>query len=43
MNNSNVSKWSLSSRIFHWISAVLLLITWVMILLHENLDSNLYI
>ena len=43
MNNSTVSKWSLSSRIFHWISAVLLLITWVMILLYENLDSNLYI
>ena len=36
MNNSNVSKWSLSSRIFHWISALLLLV-------YENLDGSLYI
>ncbi len=43
MNNPTISKWSLSSRIFHWISALLLLITWVMILLHDNLDSNTYI
>ena len=45
MNNANlnVSKWSASSRIFHWISAVLLLVTWIMILLHQNLDSNSYI
>lgn len=41
--NSNVSKWSVSSRVFHWISAILLLVTWVMILLYDNLDSNLYI
>lgn len=41
--NSNVSKWSVSSRIFHWISAALLLTTWIMILLYENLDSNLFI
>lgn len=43
MNNANVSKWSISSRIFHWISAVLLLVTWTMIFLHENLDSGAYI
>ncbi|MEG9303196.1 cytochrome b [Psychrobacter celer] len=45
MNNtqSNMSKWSVTSRVFHWISAVLLLITWILILLYENLDSNLYI
>ncbi len=41
--NSNVSKWPVSSRIFHWISAVLLLVTWIMILLYDNLDNNLYI
>lgn len=41
--NLHLSKWSISSRIFHWISAILLLVTWVMILLHDNLDSNLYI
>ncbi|WP_201592178.1 cytochrome b [Psychrobacter fozii] len=42
MSNMN-SKWSVSSRIFHWISAVLLLITWTMMLLNNNLDSNIYI
>ena len=42
-SNSNVSKWPVSSRIFHWISAVLLLVTWIMILLYDNLDNNLYI
>ena len=41
--DSNISKWPVSSRIFHWISALLLLITWIMMLLHENIDSNLYI
>lgn len=42
MSNTN-SKWSVSSRIFHWISAVLLLITWIMMLLNNNFDSNIYI
>ncbi|MDN3397541.1 cytochrome b [Psychrobacter sp. APC 3426] len=41
--NSNLSKWSVTSRLFHWVSAVLLLVTWIMILLYDNLDSNLYI
>ena len=41
--NANVSKWSVASRLFHWISAVLLLITWIMMLLYQNLDNNLYI
>ncbi|WP_201615956.1 cytochrome b [Psychrobacter immobilis] len=41
--NTNVSKWSVASRLFHWISAVLLLITWIMMLLYQNLDNNLYI
>ena len=45
MNNthSNLTKWSFASRFFHWISAILLLITWTMIFLYDNLDSNLYI
>ena len=45
MNNthSNLTKWSFASRFFHWISAILLLITWTMILLYDNLDSKLYI
>ena len=41
--NSTLSKWSVSSRIFHWISAVLLLVTWLMMFLNNNFDSSLYI
>ncbi|WP_350656037.1 cytochrome b [Psychrobacter sp. S1-30-MNA-CIBAN-0213] len=41
--NSNVKKWSVSSRLFHWISAILLLVTWIMMLLYRNFDSSLYI
>ncbi|WP_199507625.1 MULTISPECIES: cytochrome b [unclassified Psychrobacter] len=41
-SNSTVQKWSVSSRIFHWISAVLLLITWGMILLNENIGGSSY-
>lgn len=45
MNNFNVTvkKWSLSSRIFHWISAILLLVTWALMLLYHNTDHDLYI
>lgn len=45
MNNThpNLVKWSVTSRLFHWVSAILLLITWVMMLLYNNLDSKLYI
>ncbi len=45
MNNvdANVSKWSIASRLFHWISAVLLLVTWLMMLFYQNLNDNLYI
>ncbi|OXL25401.1 cytochrome b [Psychrobacter sp. DAB_AL32B] len=45
MNNtrSNLTKWSATSRLFHWISAILLLITWMMMLLYNNLDSKVYI
>ncbi|OLF38943.1 MULTISPECIES: cytochrome b [unclassified Psychrobacter] len=42
-NNSNVQKWSASSRLFHWVSAILLVVTWVMMFLHNNSDSNIYI
>ncbi len=41
--NSNLTKWSATSRVFHWISAILLLITWAMMLLYTNLDSKVYI
>ena len=40
---SHVAKWPISSRIFHWISAALLLVTWSMILLYEYLGGNSYI
>src|SRR5699024_11641302 len=45
MNNihSNLTKWSVASRIFHWVSAILLLFTWIRILLYDNLDSKVYI
>ncbi len=45
MNNSNppVQKWSASSRVFHWISALLLVITWVLILIYDSTDGRLYI
>jgi len=45
MSNTNLSlsKWSVSSRIFHWISAALLLVTWGMMFLNNNFDNNLYI
>jgi len=38
-----VQKWSVSSRLFHWISAILLLVTWIMMLLYINFDSSVYI
>lgn len=38
-----IQKWALSSRIFHWVSVVLLLVTWGMIVLNENADSFTYI
>ena len=41
--HSNPTKWSFASRFFHWFSAFLFLITWTMIFLYDNLDSNLYI
>jgi len=42
-SNANLQKWPLSSRIFHWISALLLLITWGMVLLYDQSESKLYI
>ena len=39
----NVQKWSASSRIFHWISAVLLLITWLLMLAYGYNESKIYI
>lgn len=39
----SVQKWPVSSRIFHWISALLLLVTWILILLYGNTDSKIYI
>ncbi|WP_201533373.1 cytochrome b [Psychrobacter ciconiae] len=42
-NQVKLQKWSLSSRIFHWISALLLLITWILMLLYDQSESKLFI
>lgn len=38
-----IQKWALSSRIFHWVSVVLLFVTWVMIVLDKDADTTTYI
>ena len=38
-----VQKWPVSSRIFHWISAILLLITWILMVIYQNNEQDLYI
>lgn len=37
------TKWAISVRIFHWLGALLLLVTWVMIKLDENAVDDTYI
>ncbi|WP_201556464.1 cytochrome b [Psychrobacter sp. 72-O-c] len=41
--NPNATKWPLSSRLFHWVSAILLLVTWILMLLYQNTDDKAYI
>ena len=36
-------KWPISSRIFHWVSALLLLSTWLLMVLYQFTDTKLYI
>lgn len=38
-----IHKWPITSRIFHWISALLLLLTWGFIFIYENTDNSSYI
>jgi cytochrome b561 len=38
-----VKKWPAISRVFHWVSAVLLLSTWFLMFLYQNLDNGIYI
>ena len=38
-----VAKWALSSRIFHWVSVVLLVITWAMIELNDDAVDDSYL
>lgn len=40
---THVNKWSAISRFFHWVSALLLLVTWIMIFTYENTDNSFYI
>ena len=42
-NTVSVQKWAVSSRIFHWVSVVLLVVTWIMILLYSYGDNTAYI
>lgn len=37
------TKWALSARIFHWLSVLLLFVTWVMIVLNKDADTFTYI
>lgn len=37
-----VAKWSLAVRIFHWISVLLLIITWAMIELNDDASTDSY-
>lgn len=37
-----INRWSLSSRIFHWVSALLLIATWAMIQLNEDATDFTY-
>lgn len=38
--SSKTIKWPVASRIFHWGSALLLLITWLMIVLKDNFEGG---
>lgn len=40
---SKPTKWSGAVRLFHWGSAILLIITWAMVTLHQNSDGSAYI
>ena len=45
MNRTKIylNKWPISSRIFHWISALLLLVTWLLMVLYQYTDTKLFI
>lgn len=45
MNSSNlpIKKWPISSRVLHWVSALLLLITWLLMVVYQYTDTKLYI
>lgn len=38
-----VNRWALSSRIFHWVSVLLLIITWVMVEMNEEAVTDTYL
>lgn len=38
-----IQKWPATSRLLHWLSALLLLVTWCLILLYGNNENPLYI
>lgn len=38
-----VKKWPAISRLFHWVSAVLLVVTWLLMFIYQNTDDKFYI
>lgn len=42
-SNTLNNKWAMSSRIFHWVSLILLVITWGLFVLYENSENISYI
>lgn len=38
-----LNKWPMISRVFHWISALLLLVTWALMFLYDNTDDSFYV
>lgn len=38
-----IKKWAVSSRIFHWVSVILLILTWVMIYLNKDAQDFTYL
>lgn len=42
-HNAPLPKWAVSSRIFHWVSVLLLIITWVMIVLNDDAQTFTYL
>lgn len=38
-----IKKWPVISRLFHWVSAILLVVTWLLMFIYQNTDDKFYI